>query len=197
MRSLFLAIQRLFGSFHFDATPLLLLAPRLLCHAEPIHTPLHFAPAVRSSSELGWFFADRGSACACRCLALPPQIFSAYRAGACLKRQLVVVHLGEPAVVVMRLLRVVCPAASLADCFGIAALRFSRRRAETVCAAVMALRRQKLYLVGDDIPCRALGAVLCVVLPRLDASPSRLLFRPLARYLPHKSPSCRHATMCR
>ena len=57
MPSLFLAIQRLFGSFHFDATPLLLLAPRLLCHAEPIHTPLHFAPAVRSSSELGRFYA--------------------------------------------------------------------------------------------------------------------------------------------
>ena len=80
MPSLFVTIQRLFGSFHFDATPLLLLAPRLLRHAKPIITP-----AVRSSSELGRFyaalrFADRGSACVCRCLALPPQIFSAYRA---------------------------------------------------------------------------------------------------------------------
>lgn len=56
MPSLFLAIQRLFGSFHFDATPLLLLAPRPLCHAEPIHTPLHVAPAVRSSSELCRFY---------------------------------------------------------------------------------------------------------------------------------------------
>ena len=57
MPSLFVAIQRLFGSFHFDATPLLLLAPRLLRHAKPIHTPLHIAPAVRSSSELGRFYA--------------------------------------------------------------------------------------------------------------------------------------------
>lgn len=56
MPSLFVAIQRLFGSFHFDATPLLLLAPRLLRHAKPIHTPLHIAPAVRSSSELGRFY---------------------------------------------------------------------------------------------------------------------------------------------